>query len=93
MRGYEKGHVRQGKRPERKDGITEIRGKAIPAADHVKRIALSGSRTLSERCRGNEWAKARRHTGLQSATKDISMKLGSFLRMSVRNCEEGKKVS
>lgn len=52
MRGYEEGHGRQGKRSERKSGITEIRGKAILAADYVKRMALSGSTTLSERCRG-----------------------------------------
>lgn len=63
MKGYEEGYSRQRKRSERKDGITEVRGKAILAPGHVKRMALSGSRTLSERCRGNEWAKARRRTG------------------------------
>lgn len=44
MRGYEEGHSRQGKRSDRKDGITEVKGKAILAADHSKRMALSGNR-------------------------------------------------
>lgn len=63
MKGYEEERGREGKRSERKDGITEVRGTATLAADHVKRMAFPGSKTLSERCRGNEWAKARRHTG------------------------------
>lgn len=45
MRGYEEGRGRQGKRSERKDGITEVRGKAILGANNVKRMALSGNRT------------------------------------------------
>lgn len=51
MRGHEKGHGRRGSRSEKKDGTTEIRGKAMVATDHIKGMALPGSRTLSEGCR------------------------------------------
>jgi len=93
MRGHEGGRGRRGSRSERKRGTAEIRDTAAVAADHVKGMALAGSGTLRAAAEVNRPGQAGIRVSAAGHQQGHQRGAWSFLRISMGNCEERKRVS